>query len=117
MADDSPGFIWRLKEEDSSLDNVNPHEKEQIIINLSVWESVETLRLYVYETVHTDFLRRRKEWFQRYGKAQATMWWIQDDQLPTVKEGLAKLSHYENHGSSVLAFDFRNRFEKPVKLH
>jgi hypothetical protein len=54
-------FVWRLKDENNNATSLNPYDDEQIIINVSVWESIETLENYMYNTFHAEFLRRRKE--------------------------------------------------------
>lgn len=61
IAETSPGFVWRLKDENNNATSLNPYDDEQIIINVSVWESIETLENYMYNTFHAEFLRRRKE--------------------------------------------------------
>lgn len=112
LAEKSSGFIWRLKDEHNNATNINPYNDEQVIINLSVWESIEDLENFVYKTFHTDFLRRRKEWFQAYGKAYTAMWWIPAGQFPTIKEATEKLAWLQEHGASEIVFDFRNKFPR-----
>lgn len=112
LAEKSRGFIWRLKDEHNNATNINPYNDEQVIINLSVWESIEDLENFVYKTFHTDFLRRRKEWFQAYGKAYTAMWWIPAGQFPTIKEATEKLAWLQEHGASEIVFDFRNKFPR-----
>jgi len=88
---------------------------EQIIINVSVWESVERLQHYVYKTFHTDFLKRRKEWFRSYGKVHTAMWWIPAGANPTIKEAIDKLDQLQQKGASREVFDFKNVFPMPSK--
>ncbi|MCI5056715.1 MAG: DUF3291 domain-containing protein, partial [Flavobacteriales bacterium] len=107
------GFIWRLKDENDDATSFNPYNDEQVIINMSVWESIEYLEKFVYKTFHTDFLRRRKEWFQPYGKVYTAMWWVPNGQIPTVEEAIGKLDYLQDNGASEVAFDFRNRFPEP----
>ena len=35
-----------------------------MIVNLTVWETVEALRAFAYRTTHVEYLRRRREWFE-----------------------------------------------------
>ena len=86
LAESSEGFVWRLKDETKNATNLNPYDDEQVIINVSVWESIEALETYVYKTVHTDFLKRRREWFQAFGKVYTAMWWIPSGHFPTLQE-------------------------------
>ena len=113
LAETSEGFVWRLKDESNNATNLNPYNDEQVIINLSVWESIESLEHYVYKTFHTDFLKRRREWFQTYGKVHTALWWVPQGQFPTVEEAVDKLDYLKKNGASPLVFDFRNKFPQP----
>jgi len=86
IAEKSEGFVWRLKDENNNATSINPYNDERIIINVSVWESIETLENFMYRTFHSDFLKRRKEWFSAYGTAHTAMWWVLAGHLPTVQE-------------------------------
>jgi hypothetical protein len=113
LAESSEGFVWRLKDESGDATNINPYNDEQVIINVSVWESIETLENFVYKTFHTDFLKRRREWFQTFGKVHTAMWWIPEGQFPSTQDAVDKLDKLQKNGASELVFDFRNKFEKP----
>jgi hypothetical protein len=82
-------------------------------MNMSVWETVEALADYVYRSAHTPFLRRRREWFERYGRLYLALWWIPAGTIPTIEEGLARLGRLEAHGPTVEAFTFAKRFPPP----
>jgi Domain of unknown function (DUF3291) len=114
LAESSEGFVWRLKDEaGDDATSFNPYNDETVIINVSVWESIETLETFVYKTFHTDFLKRRREWFQIYGKAYTAMWWINDGEFPSLEEAVAKLDFLQKNGASQTVFDFRTKFDKP----
>jgi hypothetical protein len=113
LAESSQGFVWRLKDESNNATNLNPYNDEQVIINISVWQSIETLEDFIYKTFHTEFLKRRKEWFQSYGKAYTAMWWIPQGQFPPIQEAIEKLDYYQKNGPSELVFDFRNKYLSP----
>src|SRR5450755_2713435 len=102
LAESNPGFVWRLKDESNNATNLNPYNDEQVIINISVWQSIETLENFIYKTFHTEFLKRRKEWFQSYGKAYTAMWWIPKGQFPAIQEAIEKLAWYQKNGPSEL---------------
>ena len=55
LAEESEGFVWRLKDESNNAASFNPYNDEKIIINISVWETIETLEHFTYKTFHTDF--------------------------------------------------------------
>jgi hypothetical protein len=113
LAENSEGFIWRLKDENNNATGINPYGDEQILVNVSVWESIEALEKYVYKTFHTDFLRRRKEWFQNFGKVSTAMWWIKKDEFPTIEEAVSKLDYLQQNGASETVFDSKKRFPPP----
>lgn len=113
LAETSEGFVWRLKDESNNATNLNPYNDEQVIVNISVWQNVESLEHYVYKTFHTDFLKRRREWFQTYGKVDTALWWVPQGKFPTVEQAVEKLDYFEKNGASPLAFSFRNRFPQP----
>jgi hypothetical protein len=115
VAEESEGFVWRLKDENNNATSLNPYGDEQILINISVWENIESLEKYVYKSFHTDFLRRRKDWFQNFGQASVAMWWIPAGLVPTIEEAVAKLDHLQKNGASEQAFNFKKRFPPPVK--
>ena len=65
LADESPGFIWRLQTPAGDATAIRPTEDDLFLINMSVWSSIEALRAFTYSTAHVDVLRRRREWFER----------------------------------------------------
>ncbi|MCV6629814.1 MAG: DUF3291 domain-containing protein [Flavobacteriaceae bacterium] len=113
LAEESPGFVWRLKDDSNHAANFNPYEDERVIINLSVWEDVESLEQYTYKTFHVDFLRRRKEWFQKFGKAYYAMWWIEAGSIPSIEDAVNRLEQLQKEGASQNVFDFKQRFPMP----
>ena len=114
LAEKSDGFIWRLKDENDNATSMNPYDDEQIIINVSVWETKETFENFVYKTFHSDFLRKRKEWFLQFGKAHTAMWWIKAGEIPTMEDAIARLDFLQKNGASEFAFDFKNFIPMPA---
>ena len=110
IADHCDGFRWRLQTEDGNATSVRPFEDETILINMSTWDSVESLADYVYRSAHTAFLRRRAEWFQRFRGISVALWWVPTGHRPSADEGIARLRHLEDNGPTHHAFDFRHRF-------
>jgi hypothetical protein len=113
LAENSVGFVWRLKDDTNNATNLNPYNDEQVIINVSVWESIETLETYVYKTVHTDFLKRRREWFQAFGKVYTAIWWIPKGHFPTIQEAVDRLDYLQKNGATEYVFDFRKKYSPP----
>ena len=76
----------------------------QYVSNLTVWENVESLEHFVWNTVHRTFYDRRAEWFEVLGKMHFVMWWVPAGHRPTLQEGLDRLAHLTAQGDSDQAF-------------
>lgn len=116
IAEKSKGFIWRLKDESNNATSINPYNDEQVIINVSVWESIKTLEDFMYRTFHSEFLKRRKEWFLSFGTAHTAMWWVPEGYIPTLQEAVEKLDLLQKNRASPDFFDLRNQFPAPSTL-
>jgi uncharacterized protein DUF3291 len=110
IADRSPGFVWRLQTTEGNATYLRPFDDERIIVNMSVWESIEHLRAYVYRGAHADALRRRREWFDKLGRMELAMWWIPAGHIPSVDEGKKRLEALERLGPTPFAFTFKQTF-------
>jgi hypothetical protein len=113
LAERSPGFVWRLQTDEGNATALHPTGEELVIPNMSVWESTDALADYVFRSDHTAFLRRRFEWFERYGSAYVALWWVPAGQVPTLAEGLERLALLERDGPTQDAFSFAHRFAPP----
>ena len=113
IAEQSDGFIWRLKDEENNATAFNPYNDEQVIINISVWQDFETFRNFIFKSKHIEYMKRRKEWFQSFGKAYTCMWWITAGAYPTIEQGVQKLDDLQKNGSSSQVFDFKSIQTKP----
>jgi hypothetical protein len=114
IAENSDGFVWRLKDEDNNATNFNPYIDEQIIVNFSIWESIETLEHYMYKTFHSEFLKRRKEWFQTFGQVSTAIWWVKKGEIPNLSEAMEKLDYLQKNGASEIVFNFKQKYPKPL---
>lgn len=106
IADHSPGFVWRLQTDSGNATSIQAYADPKLLVNLSVWRSVEELKTYVYQSLHGDFFIRRRQWFEKYQGEHFAMWWIPAGRLPTVEEGKAKLEYLALHGDSPECFTF-----------
>lgn len=114
LADGTPGFVWRLQGDDGNATGFHPVEDDELVaINMSVWESIEALGDYVYRSDHTAFMRRRREWFEKYGSAFVALWWVPAGQIPTIEEAFERLDVVERRGATPYAFTFRHPFPPP----
>ena len=110
VADQAPGFVWRLQTEDGDATAMRVFDDPMFIINMSVWESIEALFAYTYSSDHVDIFRRRGEWFSKMETPHMAFWWIPAGHIPTVEEAKAKLEHIEKYGPTPEAFTFKQRF-------
>jgi Domain of unknown function (DUF3291) len=119
LADGSPGFVWRLATEDGDATSIRAYDDDLMIINMSVWESIDDLAEFVYRSGHVAVMRRRREWFERM-RVYLALWWVPEGHTPTIAEAQERLVHLEAHGPSPHAFTFKRRFapdqspERPV---
>jgi hypothetical protein len=105
LAERSEGFVWRYQDDSGSAIDTRPFAGDpRMAVNLSVWESVETLERFVYQTVHKRFYGRREEWFEKMQEGYFVMWWVPAGHRPTVQEAIGRLEHLKRHGSSDHAF-------------
>ena len=115
LAESSPGFVWRLQDESGqSSSYVRAYDDPLTIINLSVWESPDALRDFVFRTSHTSFLRRRREWFERMDVTYLVCWWVVAGTAPTVADAVERLDHLHRDGPSADAFTLRDPFPSPT---
>ncbi|WP_394849165.1 DUF3291 domain-containing protein [Pendulispora brunnea] len=117
LADAAPGFVWRLKEDPNQPRLTVKHEfGDHLLINFSIWESLESLWNYVYKTQHLDFLRRRREWFQRMAEPTMVMWWIPEGTIPIPAEAMERLQRLKAEGPSPMAFTYKDSYSSEEAL-
>ncbi|MFT5142500.1 MAG: hypothetical protein ACI80V_000754 [Rhodothermales bacterium] len=112
LAEAAPGFVWRLKTDDGDATTLRPFG-DDTIVNLSVWEDLESLRRYVYESGHLEIMRRRREWFSRMIEASMVLWWIPSGHQPDEAEAKERLDALHADGPSPEAFSFGASFPAP----
>ena len=117
-ADRSPGFVWRLQTEDGNATAIRAFGwdvagSHGVIVNLTVWEDVESLGAYVFGGRHLEVMRRRRTWFHRAAEAMTALWWLPAGRLPTTSDAEARIRHLRAHGPTPEAFPFRSVFLPP----
>jgi len=111
LADSSPGFVWRLQTSEGNATYFRPYpEDDRILLNMSVWETVESLRNYVYRTIHAELLKQREQWFEKFAGPYLALWWVPAGHLPGVDEAKKRIAHLDKHGPTQFAFTFKNVF-------
>ncbi|GAA1121430.1 DUF3291 domain-containing protein [Kitasatospora arboriphila] len=109
-ADAAPGFVWRLVGDGEANAAALRPAGEDVIVNLSVWESQEALWDFTYRSGHLEVMRRRRDWFERHVEAHLVLWWVPAGHLPPVGEALDRLAELRANGPSPRAFTFASSF-------
>lgn len=110
LADESPGFVWRLQTDEgdaTAIDFFGP----DYLVNMSVWQDVESLRDYAFRSAHKNVLARRNEWFDRMDEAYAVLWWVPAGTIPTLEDASARLDSLRRLGPTARAFTFKQLFD------
>jgi len=113
LADRAPGFVWRLQTEAGDATAIRVFDDDTLIVNMSVWESVDALDEFVYSSAHRDVMRRRREWFEKMADAYLVLWWIPAGELPTVSDAQSRFETLRRDGPSAAAFTFRTPIPAP----
>jgi Domain of unknown function (DUF3291) len=112
LADRSPGFVWRLQTDEGNATYFRPYpEDDSILLNMSVWETIDALKHYVYRTAHAELLKQRHEWFENFSGAYMALWWVPVGHLPGIDEAKKRIADLNAHGPTQFAFTFKAIFE------
>jgi heme-degrading monooxygenase HmoA len=111
LADGSDGFVWRMQDGAGAGNTyLRPFDDDRIIVNMSVWESIEQLRAYTYSGAHAEVLRQRREWFEKFERVSLALWWIPAGHIPTVDDAKQRLASLDDRGPTPYAFTFAHVF-------
>ncbi len=114
LADKSPGFIWRLQTDEGDATSIRAFEDDRILVNMSVWESLDALRAFVFNSDHVRVMRERAQWFEPIDAPTMVLWWVPEGHNPTVDEGKKRLDFLRESGPSESAFTFAKPFPPPA---
>ncbi|MDO5980702.1 DUF3291 domain-containing protein [Flavivirga spongiicola] len=109
LADESKGFVWRLKDEDKDL-GAQVFQDDTLLINMSVWKNLETLFNYTYKSGHIEVFKRKKEWFSKMKMMHMAFWYIPKGYEPTFQDAKNRLDYLNRHGDTPYAFSFKSKF-------
>ena len=116
LADTAPGFVWRLEDGDAPGATALRPCGPDLLVNLSVWETLAALRDFVYRNgPHLDYMRRRREWFEPMPEQHLALWWVPTGHVPDLSEALSRLELLRRNGPSPLAFTFREPYDPPAE--
>jgi Domain of unknown function (DUF3291) len=120
LAEHSPGFVWRIPEAFVTPATLEPFEadfpgfqRDRLLYNMSVWQSVNDLHSYTFGTAHAELLNQRHQWIDRIEGASVALWWVPEGTLPTIAESVARLRLVRQQGPTQEAFTLRVSFPPP----
>ena len=114
LADHAPGFVWRLQTEDGDATSIQAFDDPRLIINMSVWRDIESLKHFVYKTTHVELIRARTQWFQSIESVHQAMWWVEAGHVPDLQEAKDRIEHLQLHGANQTAFTFAKPYPPPL---
>jgi hypothetical protein len=107
LAPDSwPGFVWRLQTEEGDATAIRAFDDPLILFNMSVWESLEVLKGFVYRGSHLEVFQERQRWFLPFDRIPHVLWWVRAGHRPTVEEAKARFESLWSLGPTERAFTF-----------
>ncbi len=115
-AEKSPGFVWRLVEENNNAISLNVFNDNFLIVNMSVWKSRDDLFNFTYQSDHRDIFKRKKEWFSKMKDMHMAFWYVKNGSNPTPDEAKERLRYLNEHGETPYAFTFKSGFS-PEDAH
>jgi len=113
LAEKSKGFVWRLQSDDGDATSIRVFDDPLLLVNMSVWDDIESLRNYVYKSLHIELVRDREAWFNKMSSMHQALWWIPNGHIPTTQEAKNKLELLRKIGPTQEAFTFGKNFDKP----
>ncbi|MFT5503951.1 MAG: hypothetical protein ACI8XC_001665 [Gammaproteobacteria bacterium] len=109
LADTAPAFVWRLQTEEGGATAID-YFGSDILVTMSVWESVESRHQYIYRSAHNQIMAKRKKWFEHAGEVDLELWWIAKGHIPSIEEAGERLDALRANGPGPDAFTFKKHF-------
>ena len=110
IAENSTGFVWRLKDDSNNATSIRIFDDDFLIVNMSVWQSVDALFQFVYQSGHLEIFKRRTEWFEKMPEMHMVLWYVPVGSTPSVADAVERLTHLRLQGETPYAFSFKKRF-------
>ena len=115
----TPGFVWRKHAEVPPGWHTHPFgwdlgDSAGLVVNLSLWESLEALDRFVHDAPHVQALRQRRSWFARHPEATNVLWWVPEGHRPRLAEAADRLRSLRACGPTAYAFSAAVPFPAPT---
>jgi hypothetical protein len=111
LADASPGFIWRLRDDMSDATSIRVDDDPRLLVNLSLWRTLDDLRTFTYRSDHARVMASRRDWFEKADAPYLVLWWTTDRDRVPLDEGFRRLELLQGDGPTVQAFTFQTPFD------
>jgi hypothetical protein len=115
LADNSPGFLWRLQTPEGNATALRPYEDDLILVNLSLWASFSDLSTFVYKSRHLQVMQQRRQWFERFEGPSGPLVGSAGH-LPSVEEAKERLAYLRGHAETPYAFSLKKPFPAPQAM-
>lgn len=113
LAEQARGFVWRLQSDAGDATSIRAFDDPRTYINMSVWETPEDLKNFVYRSAHVELIRDREAWFSRLSEQHQAAWWVPAGHRPSAEEGRDRLLKLREQGPSAIAFTLARPFPQP----
>jgi hypothetical protein len=110
QAEASAGFVWRLKDDSGNATGIGVEQAPDLLINMSVWADVQSLKDVMFRTHHLPMMKRKQEWFYPSTEATYVLWWVPDGHIPSLHEAFERLALLRAQGETAQAFSFKQLF-------
>jgi hypothetical protein len=110
LAEQSPGFVWRLKEDSGNATAIRFDSDNRIIVNMSVWKDIPSLENFAYKSNHREVLAKRKEWFEKMEAFAVGIWYVPVLSFPSVEDARFRLNYLRENGSTPFCFGFKEKY-------
>ena len=107
LAENHPGFIWRISDNQSESQLFDLGFDKLISSTVSVWSDIKSLEDYTYNSLHGFYLKRKSEWFEKIDGPQLVIWNVKDNEQPTFKEAFDRLGYLKENGPSDYAYGWK----------
>lgn len=112
VAEQSPGFVWRLKDDSGNATAIDPFNDKSLIVNLSIWKSLESLKDFAFRSEHLEVYLKRAKWFEKMDRPHLALWWVSPEEpFPDATEGRRRLLYLQEQGESTFAFSFKKIYQ------
>ena len=98
LAEASPGFVWRLQTDSGNATEIKVDDDPLVIINFTVWRSVDELFDFACLPTHNTVFKRRYEWFERWPGPNTVLWWQPAGAIPDTTDALRRLRLLSDEG-------------------